>query len=152
MLSDLVIELPPLADRREDIPLLAQQLLEECNAAGDRQISGFTPQVLDKLGALPWDGNVTELREIVEAAFAATDGPMIDEADLPARVGLIESAALYPPPEEEAIDLDGFLEEVERELIERAMGRAGGNKSQAARLLGIQRARLLRRLAYLGIG
>jgi DNA-binding NtrC family response regulator len=73
-------------------------------------------------------------------------------ADLPRRVALLTSAAKHPTPVQEApMQLDRFLSEVERELLERALRRARGNKARAARLLGIPRARLLRRIAQLGL-
>jgi len=146
-LSTLEIELPALADRRQDIPFLAQQFVEDANSSGGRQLSGVSVEALDLLCALPWQGDVDELAEVIQQACQAADGPRIEVADLPKRVALLTSAATYPPPaEEEVIQLDEFLAEVESELIHRALDRSGGNKAQAARLLGVNRARLLRKL------
>jgi DNA-binding NtrC family response regulator len=150
-LSTLMIDLPPLASRREDVPYLAQQLLEMWNAGGDKQMSGFVPEVLDQLGALPWHRNVDELAEVIHAACENASGVWINSSDLPERVRMSISAAAHPPPSHESIELEKFLEDVERELIWRALKRAKGNKSQAARLLGITRPRLLRRVAALGL-
>lgn len=151
MLSTLVIELPSLRDRREDIPILVQRMVEEYNASAGRQLAGFSPAALDRLASLPWNGNVEELSAVVREACQTVATVWIGETDLPRRVRTIISAGMHPRREPEPIQLDAFLLEVERELIERAMRRANGNKAQAARLLGVSRARLLRRLEQLGL-
>jgi len=150
LLSTLVIELPALAERREDLPLLAQRFVEEFNAGGGRQLAGLTPAALDRLASLPWPGNVEELAAVIRDACAKVETVWIDEADLPPRVRAIVAAGLHPRRDPEEIDLDAFLLEVERELIERAMRQANGNKAQAARLLGVNRQRILRRLEQFG--
>ena len=150
-LSTIVVELPALRDRREDIPLLAQRMVEEHNADGGRQLAGFSPAALDRLASLPWVGNVEELSAVVREACQAVSSVWIGESDLPARVRAIVAAGLHPRREPETIDLDAFLLEVEKELMERAMRQAKGNKAHAARLLGVSRNRLLRRLEQLGL-
>jgi len=150
-LSSFVIELPRLADRKEDIPFLCQRFLEDYNAMGGRQMSGFTASTLDQLCAMPWTGNVDELAEVVRETCENSEGTQISEADLARRVRLVESAAEVPRREEESIDLGAFLEDVERELLKRSLSQAKGNKAQAARMLGVSRARLLRRVAQLGL-
>jgi len=150
-LSTITIEMPSLASRREDLPLLAQLFLEEANSRGTRQLGGFTPEALDRLDAYDWPGNLDELAAAVAEAHARAEGPRIDVADLPKRIHLAAEAAAHPPRRESTIVLDEFLEDVERELIHRAMNRAKGNKAQAARLLGMTRPRLYRRLLQLGL-
>jgi transcriptional regulator with PAS, ATPase and Fis domain len=150
-LCTLVIQMPSLAERREDIPLLAQQFLEEHNARGGAQLSGFEPDVLDELASLPWAGDLDELAEVVQAACARAGGLRVALSDLPERVRQVKLQAAHPRREEEPIVLEEVLAEVERDLIRKALAQAGGNKSQAARLLGLQRARLLRRLTQLGL-
>lgn len=146
-LSTLVVELPALVSRPEDVPLLAQFFLEQENAKGRAQLSGFTEDALDHLAMYDWPRDVEELAESVAAAFQRADGPLIASSDLPEQIHLAASAARYPRKPDEEIVLDEFLAEIERELIERALSRAKGNKSKAAELLGINRARLLRRVA-----
>jgi len=150
-LSTLVVELPPLSDRREDIPLLAQFFVEQINAQGKVQRSGFTDEALDRLAAYPWPGNVDELAEMVAQAHRQAEGPMIAASELPQRIGLAADAAAHPHVEEEPIVLTDFLNQVETELIQRALTKAKGNKTKTAKLLGMNRARLLRRLAQLGL-
>lgn len=151
LLETLTIELPSLAERREDVPLLAQMLLEEHNAEGGAQLSGFTPEALDELVAYPWPGNVDELVEFVAESCGKAVGPLVGTPDLPPRIRLAAEAAAFPPPADEQIVLDDFLAEIERELIERALVRAKQNRTKAASLLGMTRARLHRRLIQLGL-
>jgi DNA-binding NtrC family response regulator len=151
VLSSLVIELPALRDRPEDIPLLAQRFVEDYNAAAGKQLAGFSPAALDRLAALPWTGNVEELAAVVGEACRHVGTVWIGEADLPPRVKAIVSAGSHPRRAVEHIKLDEFLVEIERELIQQAMQRARGNKAKAARMLGVSRPRLLRRLVQLGL-
>jgi transcriptional regulator with PAS, ATPase and Fis domain len=150
-LSTLVIELPALADRAEDMPLLAQLFLEEVNAAGGTQFSGFTSDVLDQFAAYPWPGNLDELADFVRQACQRAAGPLIAPADLPERIKLAADAQAFAPRPDETIVLDDFLAEIEAELIRRALARAKGNKTRAAELLGTNRARLLRRMTQIGL-
>ena len=150
-LSTITIELPPLVHRREDLPPLAQLFLEECNARTTHQVTGFTPEALDALDAYTWPGNVDELIQTVAEAHKTATGPEIGVDDLPERIHAAAQAAAYPRRPEETIVLDEFLARVESELIDRAMTEAGGNKAKAARLLGMTRPRLYRRLVQLGL-
>jgi transcriptional regulator of aromatic amino acid metabolism len=150
-LATLTIALPPLASRREDIPLLAQHFLEEANTAGARQLAGFQPAALELLPSLPWVGNLDELAEAVREACRRASGSRVCVADLPDWVHLAQDATARPPRDEEPIELDTFLSQIERELLSRALRKTRGNKSKAAELLGLTRQRLLRRLAQLGL-
>lgn len=150
-LSTLLIELPPLAERREDIPPLAQLFLEELNISSERQLAGFTSEAMDCLDAYPWPGNLDELVQVVSEAYRRAERTEIGVADLPERIHLAAAAAAHPRPVESRIVLDEFLGRIERELIERALRRAKGNKTKAAKLLGMTRPRLYRRLVQLGL-
>jgi transcriptional regulator of acetoin/glycerol metabolism len=151
LLGTITVELSSLARRREDLPLLAQLFLEEANTRGSKQLGGFTPEALDQLDAYAWPGNLDELAQTVAQAHRRAEGPEITPADFPERIRLAAEAAAYPPQTEETIVLDEFLARVERELIRRAMAQARGNKAKAARLLGMTRPRLYRRLLQLGL-
>jgi transcriptional regulator with PAS, ATPase and Fis domain len=150
-LSTIVIELPPLANRREDIPLLAQAFVEQLNAQGGKQIRGFSPEALDRLDAYDWPGNLDELAQVVAEAYQKADGPLITLSDLPKIVHMAWEAAVYPRPAEETIVLDEFLQKIEGELVRRAVRQAKGNKAKAARLLGLSRPRLYRLLVEHGL-
>jgi DNA-binding NtrC family response regulator len=140
-----------LAERREDLPLVAQLFLEEVNSQGGKQLAGFTPEALDAMHAYPWPGNLDELAATVAVAHQRAGGPQITLADLPDEIHLAAAAAARPRKPEETIVLDEFLARVERELIQRALRRAKGNKTRAARLLGMTRPRLYRRMVQLGL-
>ena len=151
-LSTLVIHLPPLTERREDIPPLAQMFLEDLNAQGGKQLRGFKPEALDHFALYDWPGQVDELAAAVRQAFAQAEGFEIACSDLPKQLHLAAEAARFPRlPPPVPIDLEQFLAQVEAELIDRALRQAKGNKSQAARLLGMTRPRLYRRMVQLGL-
>jgi DNA-binding NtrC family response regulator len=150
-LSTISIQIPPLVERPEDIPLLTQWFLERANAVSETQFSGFSEQALDRLVAYSWPGNADELALVVREACAQSQGPEIESDALLEVIRFAEQADALPPVEEESILLDAFLEDVEQELLRRAMQQTKGNRAAAARLLGISRARLLRRLDYFRI-
>jgi DNA-binding NtrC family response regulator len=151
LLSTLVIEIPPLAERLDDLPLLAQWFLEQANSRGPKQVGGFTPEALDRLHGYAWPGGVSELESLVNEAHARAEGHEIMPRDLPPRIDLAAEASARPLKLDEVIVLEEFLGRIERELIERALKRAKGNKTKAARLLGMTRPRLYRRLVQLGL-
>jgi len=150
-LSTITIELPPLAERREDIPLLAQMFVEEMNIRNDKQLGGLSHEALDCLHAYQWPGNVDELAQMMVYAHAQADDPEITVRDLPKRIQLAADATTFPKQKEQPIALDKLLERIELELINRALKISRGNKAKAARLLGMTRPRLYRRLVQLGI-
>lgn len=150
-LSTMVINLPPLVERREDIPILAQAFLEELNAASDKQLRGFSPEALDQLAAYSWPGNIDELAAAVRHAHAEAEAAQIVPANLPQRVHLAAAASRLSRRTSQPIQLEDFLGEIERELISRAMRLSKGNKAKAARLLGLTRPRLYRRMVQLGL-
>jgi DNA-binding NtrC family response regulator len=149
--STITIHVPPLADRLEDLPLLAQCFVEAQNRGNPKQIGGVRPEALDLLALHRWPGELDELRDVIAAAHAACSGHEIAAADLPAVAHHAARAAALPRRETERIVLDEFLASIEKELIERAMAQAGGNKTEAAQLLGLTRPRLYRRLVQLGL-
>lgn len=150
-LGAIVIELSPLASRREDIPQLCQRFVEDFNATGGRQFAGLTPAVLDHLCSMPWPGNLDELASVIRELCENSEPPYITNPDASRRVKLVTAAGVHPRVSDEAIQLTDFLRDVEREVLQRALQRAKGNKAKAARLLGISRTRLLNRLAKLGL-
>lgn len=150
-LGTLTIRLPALKDRRDDVPLLAQHFLEEQNAAGGKQLSGFSSAAMEFLLLYDWPGNLDELAAAVHESCGRAAGPQVQPADIPDWVHLAVHSAAHPPRDLETIQLDEFLAEIEKELLQRALRVARGNKSKAAQRLGISRQRLLRRLSQLGL-
>jgi DNA-binding NtrC family response regulator len=150
--TPLVIALPPLRRRREELPLLAQAMLEEQNRGAERQVGGFDEAVWTLFAEYNWPGNLDELASIVEAAAKTSSGPLVTPADLPFafRTGF-DAQSIGPPVTPEIRPLEPYLEQVERACIEEALAMARYNKSRAAELLGITRPRLYRRMETLGI-
>jgi DNA-binding NtrC family response regulator len=150
-LSTIAIHIPPLAERMEDLPLLAQFFLESCNQGSGKQIGSVRRDALDLLALYRWPGELDELRSVVSAAHRACRTAQIGPADLPPLVHHAAQAASHPPRPAERIILDEMLLTIEKEAIARALAAARGNKSEAAQLLGMTRPRLYRRLVQLGL-
>ncbi len=149
-LSAISIQIPALKDRGEDILLLAQQLLEEQNRLQEEQRHGFAPAVERLFQLYNWPGNVDELAKVVSAAMRRTQGPLIDVGDLPPDFGAgLSAQTIRPLPHRRS--LEDELASFERERIEQALLEARGNKSAAAELLQLPRAKLYRRMAALGL-
>lgn len=138
-LNVVVLDIPPLAERREDIPLLASHFLSRFRAASRKQVEGFAPDAMELLVSAPWPGNVRQLANVVEQAFALTTTPLIP-ATLVQRA-LRSQPADLPSLEEARADF-------EREYLSRLLKITQGNVSQAARLADRNRTdfyKLLRR-------
>jgi DNA-binding NtrC family response regulator len=140
-LNTVEIHLPPLRERRDDIPLLAGHFLHQFAARYRRQVSGFSPDGMRALLAYSWPGNVRELAHAVERATLLAEGGAVTAADLNFRA--VTDAA--PKLDEMS------LEEVERALITKALARHDGNVSLAAQALGLSRSALYRRLQRHGL-
>jgi len=141
-LSTIEIALPPLRDRREDIPYLAARFIRECAVRVNRPITGLTQSAERLLFNAPWPGNIRELRNVLERACILSEAGMISERDL--------SSALTTRAAVRATDADELsddrLSTLQRRQVERVLEETGGNKSEAARRLGISRRALYRRI------
>jgi sigma-54 dependent transcriptional regulator, acetoin dehydrogenase operon transcriptional activator AcoR len=136
------ITLPPLRERREDIPLLTASFLAQLSAASGKRVTEVSDDALRLLTGYPWPGNVRELRRAIEFAVIRCRGAVIQADDLPPEI--FEPANLAG-----ALSTDPLNDEKAR-LVD-ALGRSRGNRARAARLLGISRATLYRRLSDLKI-
>jgi two-component system response regulator HydG len=158
-LNVVSLTVPPLRDRAPDIPLLAQHFLTRFAEKNRKRIKGFTPAAMDHLLRCPWPGNVRELENAVERAVILSVGEYVTDRELPL-AGLRETgpglAAVSPgvagQPEPDGLTgLAGMpLDAVEREVILATLRETGGNKSEAARVLGITRATLHKKLKKYG--
>jgi two-component system response regulator HydG len=145
-LNVVALAVPALRERAEDIPLLAQHFLESFALKNRKAVKGFTPQAMDRLIRYAWPGNVRELMNAVERAVVMTRADFLTEED----VALIPTATLpaaEPPPPAG----DRPLEEVEKATILATLNAADGNKSEAARRLGITRRTLHKKLKAYGV-
>src|SRR5438477_546681 len=156
-LNVIPVQLPPLRERKEDIPLLVQHFLERFQAADPatgqpRAALTVAQDAIRRLMAYSWPGNVRQLENAIERAVAISGGrPQIDVADLPVEIQQAERALPSPVSlPEDGLDLDAFIAQVERELIERSLERTGGNKGRAAKLLNLKRTTLVEKLKRLG--
>jgi DNA-binding NtrC family response regulator len=140
-LSTVVIMLPPLRDRREDIPLLARHFMHEFGARNGKALEGISPAAMEILLRHPWPGNVRELRNAMEhAVIVAQRGPMLEPGDLPVSIRVP-----WRPAERPATVSLCTIDEMERRLIEEAVERYP-TRTQAAAVLGISLRTLYNKL------
>jgi len=136
-LNVIAVPLPPLRERREDIPLLANHFLQKFTEVAGAAPKVLSPEALACLEAYAWPGNIRELENVIERAVTLEPGPIIRPESLP--------DALRQPPRREAfrvalppegLDLDGLMADIERDLLRQALVRADGVQTRAAQLLG----------------
>jgi DNA-binding NtrC family response regulator len=149
-LNVVPVDIPPLREHKEDIPELVNHFLARFVAENEKEITGITPAALAVLMEYHWPGNVRQLENSVERAVALSAGPVIDAKDIHldaghGRTGATASAA------DNFLPAGMTLEQWEDNMVREALRRANGNKSQAARLLGLSRNALRYRLSKLGV-
>ena len=143
-LSVVNLELPPLRERREEIPVLIHRFIAEFARDNQRKVDGIEPDALARLVHYDWPGNIRELRNCIECMVVLAKGRKLSVADIPENI----REARPVVPEEKTKELPvGTFEATERELIEKALAECNGNRTAAAKLLGISRRTLHRRLA-----
>jgi DNA-binding NtrC family response regulator len=140
-LNVVTIDLPPLRERKEDIPLLAEHFLKRFSAENQKSVTGFSGEMMDFLVKYPWPGNVRELENTIERAVILAKTPEIQLADLLQRNS----------PLVEQVNKGQSLQDVEREHILSVLDETGGNLAKAARILGISRATLYNKSRAYGI-
>jgi DNA-binding NtrC family response regulator len=160
-LNIVEVKLPALRDRREDIPYLTAAFVRETSERLQKSLAGLTPGAERVLGMAAWDGNVRELRNVIERACIMADGEFITERELSVSMPMLPYTTSRPvvgtplaaePAQADSTSPDDLLVTVEREHIQRALVRARGNKKAAARMLGLSRRALYRRLERLDLG
>jgi sigma-54 specific flagellar transcriptional regulator A len=164
-LNVVPIEMPPLRDRREDVPLLIAQLNARLSGRG-LSVKGVSDDALRAMLAYDWPGNVRELANLVERCSILAPGSEIELTDLPKRIQAVSPIPVpMPPPAETGeffgIDLDamdftrlplkGLLELLETRLIRQALEKSDGVVAQAAEILGLRRTTLVEKIRKLGI-
>jgi DNA-binding NtrC family response regulator len=155
-LKVVTLRIPPLRERKEDIPLLASHFLRNFGKENDRDRMRFSADAMRALTSAPWDGNVRELRNVVESLVVLAPSDEIGLEDLPEelRAGAAARSLEAPPPAVEVSAADGrpmTMDEIERQAILAALERTGGNRTQAAEMLGIGLRTLQRKLKEYGV-
>lgn len=146
-LNVVAIDIPPLRDHKEDIPALANFFLQRFAQGSGKNITGIAPDALERLAQFHWPGNIRELENVIERAVTFAKGSVLGADDVhldEPRVSTSTAAAVLP----QGMTLDQW----EQEIIREALRRANGNKSQAARALGLSRNALRYRLSQMGLG
>lgn len=156
-LSDLLyrievftLTLPPLRDRGDDLQLLVNRFIDKYSAEYDKNIKGVQPEVIDVLNQYSWPGNIRELENCIARCVILAKEDLIRLEDLPTKVYNQKAAAAYPNNQNIFHNLPerGFtVKEMERQLIQQTLVKSNGNKSQAAKMLGLSRKTLYEKIA-----
>jgi two-component system, NtrC family, response regulator AtoC len=146
-LNVVPITLPPLRERREDIPALARHFLRRFANEVKKNLFGISEEALGKISAYDWPGNVRELANVMERAVVLGQGPEIAPHDLPARI-----VAAHSEPQSDGISYRDAMDSYRKHLVVRALGQTQGNRAAAARALGLHEKYFLRLLKSLRIG
>jgi two-component system, NtrC family, response regulator AtoC len=146
-LNVVAIDIPPLREHKEDIPALAEFFLAKFARESGKEVRGFTPQAVQKILDFHWPGNVRELENTIERSVMLSSGATLDAAD----ISLDSQPAVGRSDTGPVLPAGVTLEQWEDEIIREALRRANGNKSQAARALGLTRNALRYRLSKIGV-
>ena len=141
-LNVIHLSLPPLRERREDIPLIASYFLRECLPRSAKKMVGFSQEAMAALTEYDWPGNARELKNAIERAVVLAKGERLELRDLPGKLRAV-------PPVAEPVQ---SLHQSERQLIERVLAECNWNKYQAAKRLGISRSTLYGKMKKFGLG
>ncbi|MEK7407216.1 MAG: sigma-54 dependent transcriptional regulator [Acidobacteriota bacterium] len=155
-LNVFALELPPLRQRRQDIPALVRHLLAKMNAQLKLEIEGISPEALRMLEEYAWPGNVRELENALCQAMIYSNGRRIEPADLPARIGpaRLRPAGTRPAPPRAgnlAEAVEAVVAQVEREMIVKRLAQCRGHRTAAAESLGISRKTLFNKMRQYGL-
>ena len=144
-LNSVVINLPPLRERKDDIPLLVNRFIEDYCMEYGINILGITPEVLDSFVNHSWEGNIRELKNVIERIVVLarnSNTGVIDASFLPQSLGGIRKPNPAAVKQDSIYDLNTILENAEREALINVMRISGGNKAHCAKLLNIPRSTL----------
>jgi DNA-binding NtrC family response regulator len=145
-LNVIPIVLPPLRERKPDIPALGQHFMKRFSIETKKSFTGLRAEALEQLMAYDWPGNVRELANTIERAVVLGRGPEIGQEDLPARIAAAETSQPL-----EGLSYKKSIDAHRRELILKTLERTHGNRAAAAKVLGLHRTHLMRLLRALRI-
>ena len=145
------VHIPPLRERKEDIPLLAAHFIKKYSQAVGKGITGIQPKALEVLMNYRWFGNVRELENTIERAIVLADGPQIEKENLPLEIQGFEEKVPLPPVIEEECSIKKASKLMEIDLIQKALKKMKGNHTHAARILEISHRALLYKIKEYGL-
>ena len=147
----VTIYLPPLRERVEDIPLITEHFIQLLNTKLKKTIKGVSSEVMEQFMAYPWPGNVRELENVIERAILLAPGDTLQIPDLPPTLKADRSPpSVFAPEDVSSIKVASRM--LEKELIERALSKTGGNRTKAAKMLEVSRPMLISRIKVYGLG
>ena len=150
-LFEFQISLPPLCERKDDIPVLAKNFINEANEDLKKKIKGFSTRAMENLLNYHWPGNVRELKNVVKRAVLLTESGYITPDQLSLDINKPQEEIYLSKGIEEGVSLENTVRKVERELIMKAIELAGGNKTRAANILNMDRRTLYRKMKSLDL-
>jgi DNA-binding NtrC family response regulator len=145
-LNEFNLELPPLRERKEDISLFVEHFIRDTNAELNRNVKGVSDKVMEKLISHTWHGNVRELRNVIRRSVLMSKGDIINSIDIPDVIKLTSQESLSSNP-----SISSIKDELEKDLILKAIKDAGGNKTKAAKILDMNERTFYRKIKSLGI-
>ena len=145
-LNEFNLELPPLRERKEDISLFVEHFIRDTNAELNRNVKGVSDKVMEKLISHTWHGNVRELRNVIRRSVLMSKGEIINSIDIPDVIKFSSPESVSSNP-----SISSIKDELERDLILKAIKDAGGNKTKAAKILDMNERTFYRKIKTLGI-
>lgn len=148
-LAVLSLHLPPLREKKEDIPLLCEHLIQKYNQELNREIKDITDKALEYILHYSWPGNIRELENVIYEAMVLSDSSSVEEKNLSLRLKGTEAekeGVLFESDRPLNEEIQSITEKVEKKLIKKALREAGGNKTKAAQKLGISRKTLFNKM------
>lgn len=150
------VTVPPLRERKDDIPLLVDHFLGKLKRRTRSAVTGIDPDAMKRLTAYDWPGNVRQLENVIERALVLAEGEVLDKGDLPLLVNVngpdSATSTALGGANPEGIDLDRAVVDMEEKMIRQVLERTGGNRAAAARILNITKSKLLYKIKKYGIG
>jgi DNA-binding NtrC family response regulator len=153
-LNVIPVTVPPLRERRTDIPLLVGHFLKRFKETKGGGVQGIDPDAMEKMVHYAWPGNIRELENIIERMVILADGDILTMEDLPGRISEAKPptpSGAVPRVTEDGVDFNQMVEDFENQLIEQALELAGGVKNQAAKLLNLNRTTLVEKMKKKGM-
>ena len=148
------VTVPPLRERRSDIPLLVEHFVNKLRRRTRSRVRAVTPGALERLTEYNWPGNVRQLENVIERALVLAEGSVLEESDLPLLLNLDgpdSGSSRAMDDAAEGIDLDRAVDDMEEGMIRQALSRTAGNRTAAAKHLGITKSKLLYKIRKYGI-